>query len=484
MLPTVGARPSPSSRAECHLPAPQTAGRGCRTLQRQGPVTVSTPSGRAAPITSQGRGISGARRLDQNRPLLKSTTDRVEDHARNPGTTTVWIPVRVGFGTGDRDRHPLPKDVSRDGDLVGPTRMNQGICLDRSRESTDQQGRTLLASPDQQNVAGVWVGRARFGVQVITVVPHGHETQISHRSESGGSCADDHTAHTPGQREELPIARGRPSIGPQRHVMIGTQHLTKGSIDTIHIAAVGHADQYPSSTGVRRCSGLSQHRRPVIPGGGGPDGTRSAAVGKVRQERCALLCVAPGHLSGGKGRTLGRHDGRGFCLSPRMPRRNGQTEHVRPGPGVASGDLPSQFHDLRSQNRLGTHNPAQRCQLPAMRRGGCPANYVAGHIASGKPNLHPGARTRGLAHRRRHGVVELAIEVRQGHVDQDPGNRIRPSEGLGYSGRLGLCSPSRRARQTRQLQVWSGSFGRHRGIPISPVRQPGVKTPASGPRDL
>jgi hypothetical protein len=151
-----------------------------------------------------------------------------------------------------------------------------------------------------------------------------------------------------------------------------------------------------------------------------------------------------------------------------VPRRDGEPQDVGAGAGVPLGELAGQGGDLRVQDRLGADDPTQRDEPAGVVALSAPSEHEPVDVLAGEADLHPRAGDGGLGHRRWDGVVEGAIEVREGHVDQHPRHRVdgrrRGLGRLARSGRPGFRlgglhrRPSHARQQLRVLVV--GGHGR------------------------
>ena len=194
---------------------------------------------------------------------------------RHPGGPGQRIPGQ-GVLVGARDRHgdPGPQLLAGRGEQVRPARADQLLGLDAHGEAPDQRGRPLALGPQQQRLAGVWVGRPRLGVQVVAVVPDHHEAEAGDRRERRRAGADHHPSPTAGDGEEVAVALGGTGVRGEHDVLVGTEHRGQRRVDPRDVLAVGHDHQGAATARERRGNGVRDQGRPVGAGRGAPDRTR------------------------------------------------------------------------------------------------------------------------------------------------------------------------------------------------------------------
>jgi hypothetical protein len=379
-------------------------------------------------------------------------------HPGGPGER-VAVQVAVG-GTGHRDRDPVAQQRARGRQLAGPAGAQEVGRLDGTGEPADQGGRGLALGAQQQGLAGVRVRRARLGVQVVPVIPDGHQAQVVDRGEAGGAGADDDLPGPPADRQEVAVAPGRADVGGERDVVAGAEHPGEGPVDPVDVLAVRHADQAAPPRGQRGGRGVREQQRPVRAGGGTPDGPGSTSLGQVGEEGGRGVVPAPGVLGGGRvpGCALGGGS-RGLLLGRRVPRRHRQPEHVGPRAGVPVGEVGAQGSDHGTQDGLRAHDPTQEGEPARVVGLGSAPDHEAVDVLAGEAHLHPGSRSRRLGHGRRNGVVEGPVEVGERDVDEHARHRVdRGDLGLGRLLRpggpgLGLGRLHGRPDHPRQ-QLW------------------------------
>ncbi len=117
-----------------------------------------------------------------------------------------------------------------------------------------------------------------------------------------------------------------------------------------------------------------------------------------------------------------------------MPRRDRGAQHVGQGARVPVGDGPRERQHLGREHRVGRHDPLQPGQRTLGVRARRPGDDPPVDLLAGEADAHPYAGLRGKTHRRGHGVVEGAVQVRQRDVHHDLGHRVglgQPFRGLG-----------------------------------------------------
>ena len=314
--------------------------------------------------------------------------------------------------------------------------------------ATEERRRPLLLGADEEHLAGVRVGRAGLGVEVVAVVPQHHEPEVVHGREGGGAGADDDPSRSAGHGQEVAVARRRAAVGGQADVVPLPQPVSQGGVDPGDVTPVRDADERAPPGGVRRRHGLGDHRGPVVAGGGRPHRARRSAGGEVAEVGVGVRDLRPGRGRLDR-RRLGCALGRDL-LRGRVAGRHGEAEHVGPRAGVPPGQGLAQLDDLRRQHRLGAHHAPQRLEGAGVVGVARALDDVAVDVLAGEAHLDPRARDRGLRHRRRDGVVERPVEVGQRDVDEHP----RDGVGLGGLPRPLPCAagwrppwPWRRRRQ-------------------------------------
>ena len=199
------------------------------------------------------------------------------------------------------------------------------------------------------------------------------------------------------------------------------QHGARGRFQAVEVLAVGDDDERAPAGRQRGPAQLGQPGRPVLARQRGPDGAGGPALGQGAQQRRAGRVAGeagrvrrPGQRVGGRRRALLR-------VGP--ARRHRQAEDVAHRPGVAVGDRAQQPGHLRGEHRLAGRHVGERQQLAGEL--GRPARLQDEPVdeLAAEPDAHPAAGLHGVGELLRHAVVERPVQVRQGHVDDDPGHR-------------------------------------------------------------
>ncbi len=107
---------------------------------------------------------------------------------------------------------------------------------------TDDGGGVRKMGAQHQHLADVRVRRPRLRVQVVTVVPDDHETEVVHRRESGGAGTDDRADHTPAGQQEAPVTLGRTEIGGENDVAVRPEPGLQRGVDPSHVTPIGDDD--------------------------------------------------------------------------------------------------------------------------------------------------------------------------------------------------------------------------------------------------
>ena len=344
--------------------------------QRGGAAARGMASGPGRP--SSGRRCGSARRPAPRRtrargvctstgPVFSASPTTSCTSGGHPGAAGERVARELGVaGPGDPHGDPVAQPLARHGQLVGPAGAEQVVGLDRAGEPAQQRGGALTLGAQQQRLAGVRVRRPRLGVQVVTVVPDHHQTQVVHGREGRRTGADHDPASTAGDGQEVAVAPGRARLRGQRR-RAGPSPSTAVSARSTRatsLASGTHSSDAAARAGVRRRGGVGEQHRPVRPRAVPP--TRPAGSPAARRRRYAsgLRVLRPRGLGRGRRRTAGGSAaGAGSAaLGGGVPRRHREAQHVAAGAGVARGHVAGQRRHAGAEHRLGADHPAQRGQ--------------------------------------------------------------------------------------------------------------------------
>ncbi len=251
-------------------------------------------------------------------------------------------------------------------------------------------------------------------MQIVPVVPDDDQAEVADRREHGGAGAH-HDLHGPaadGQESAVPF--GRAEVGAQRDTARRAGDIPHCGHDTVDVPMIGHDDQGTPVGSDCGGHGRGHHRRPGRPGKCPPHRSGAATGGQVAQQPFALGVLRPGasrHVSGRHVSNWHVSSWRRLLLHPGVPGRDGETEHVGEGPGVAVGHRPSQFRDLRREDRLRRHHAGQERERAGVVRPLAPAQDEPVDEPTGEADPDPRAGNGCLRPLRRHQVVEQPIQV-------------------------------------------------------------------------
>ena len=278
--------------------------------------------------------------------------------------------------------------------------------------------------PQHEHVAGVRVGRARFVVEVVAVVPDGQQAEVGDRRVGRGAGADDRADRAALDRQPPPVALGRPEVGRQRDVRARAERGGDGGVEAGEVAGVGD-DRDRASPGRRPRSGSPRPAGPASPRPAAPTTPRAPA----RPSPTAARNAAPGAVAAEAVRSAARPVGaarveRGGSRRARAAtarRAARRRRSCRP-----TGRRPRGTARRSRRSAPARRRPRARCR-PACRRGRCrraararrrrPAGRRSAP-APASPACTSASSVLG------HLVVERPVEVRQRDVDEQPGHRV------------------------------------------------------------
>ena len=205
------------------------------------------------------------------------------------------------------------------------------------------------------------------------------------------------------------------------------------------VAAAASASRSAHDSPGRACHTACAARPPAsASSSAGPRGYRPQPVaGSAGGSRARLRVAA------GLGRRLGLHPG--------VPRRHREPQDVRQHPGIPVGHRAAQGRDLARQHRLGRHHLVHPGQLPRVVGVPDPLQQEAVDQPAGEPHPHPHPGHRHVVEVGGHPVVEGPVQVGEGDVDRDPGDRQgrrraplppRPGRSRHRSSSAGRCGPA------------------------------------------
>ncbi len=321
----------------------------------------------------------------------------------------------------------------------------------------------------REHLPGVRVGRAGLGVQVVTVVPEHHKAEVADRREHRGAGARHDRRLAAQRREPAAVPFGGAEVGGERDV--GGVMAFERLADPREVARVGHDDHHATARARARLRGARDLVRPARPGHGGPGGAgRPAGAERVEEGRPGRVPV-PG--SGvGPARPFGRPVRRdGFRRG--VPLRDRQPQHVGERAGVPVGDGAGQPGDFRRQHRLGRDHSLEVAEPALMLTRLGPVEDEAVCELPGESDTDPHPRARHGVEPLRHQVVEGPVQMGEGDVHGDPGDRIavgrvqrlggfrRPGAPRGLSGHGPVLPDARGYAGPADSRVRPGTGGRN-----------------------
>ncbi|KZX21420.1 hypothetical protein ACH61_01471 [Rathayibacter tanaceti] len=169
-----------------------------------------------------------------------------------------------------RGRHHVRPPSRTRLDLGGEADLDQPFDLHGAGVSEEHEAGTALLLPDEGDVAGVRVGRQRFGEERVAVVPEcdqaeGGRGRVEHRA-----IADD----DPGPRVEA-SDEGRVALGAllpcvEADDRLGRDERGEGELELLLVAVVGHGEDRVAPGGQGIPGQLGESDRPAAhPGTGG-----------------------------------------------------------------------------------------------------------------------------------------------------------------------------------------------------------------------
>ena len=239
-----------------------------------------------------------------------------------------------------------------------PSRSRSSSCASAVRAKPADQRRAVgLLRAGEQHLAGVRVGRARLGVQVVAVVPDRHQAQVGAPARTSRPGCRRPPGPAPRlARQEPPVALGGPERGGERHVPAGPERRGQRGVEPVQVAGVGDDDERAAAGGERGGGGLGDPA-PASPPRAAPPRPRAAARRRrapagSRPARYAAH-RSPAHRASATGaptrrrcrcrrRSPARREGCCRASARACRGRDRQPQHVGEVPGVAVGDRPGQ----------------------------------------------------------------------------------------------------------------------------------------------
>ena len=360
--------------------------------------------------------VPAARHLHQHRPALQGRAGEGERRGGQAGGPGRAVPGEV-LPRGCL--HPRGRGAhrrARGGHGVRDAAGDQVLGGHRAGVPAQDEGRAGQLAAGQSHVAGVRVGRARLGQQVVPVVPTHQQTGVRQRREGGGAGAHHHPRAAQQHAQEGPVAPRRAVVGQELHHGLVGQRRGQGLAHPPHLTGRRDDDQH-AAPGAQAGLGRLDQARLLGARQRGPHRPGALPGPHPAQERLPAGERGPdGELgTGGHARLAGPRGGRllQFAgLGRGVPGRDGQAQHVGQRAGLPAGHGAGQVQDVGVEHRQGADHAAQRGQAPRVLGGGAPFDEEAAVLLPGEAHLHahPGARHR--VEVLRHQVVEEAVQVR------------------------------------------------------------------------
>ncbi|AKG41715.1 primosome assembly protein PriA [Streptomyces xiamenensis] len=176
----------------------------------QRPVAVPAAGRFPAALAGQPGNVPAARHLDEHRAAAQSLAQGLPGERRKPRGAGRRVPRLVRLADRAHLRgglaHRLPVRRQRRGEA----RRHQLGRLHGVGVTAQQQACPLVGGAQQQDIAGVRLGRVVVRVRVVAVVPDRGEAQITDRREHRRPGADDPAHRAAADREPLAV----PLLGP------------------------------------------------------------------------------------------------------------------------------------------------------------------------------------------------------------------------------------------------------------------------------
>ena len=306
-----------------------------------------------AVVARQPGGVADARSLHEHRPVLHGVAQELERLARQPRRPGAGVAGQVAVGvTCEADGDAFADELPGRHHLGGPTGAQEVFRLDAARVGREHGRATGLLGTHQEDLARMGVRRPRLVVEVVAVVPDRHQSEVPDRGERGCASADHHPDRASRDRQERPVALGRPGIG--------------GEHDVPALAEPGRREQRRGGRGRggrarRRALRDRQKRWPRRPRRGGwPSRPRAAPSRPLEAHHCPAPRGAP-RRPGSAWRRPCRASPRSAGRDRRAASRPSRAAVARPVAGRRSGCRRTSRPRLLS-------GPRRRVSAPARRR--------------------------------------------------------------------------------------------------------------------
>ena len=272
-----------------------------------------------------------------------------------PGRGPAAVSSPVGATAGAR----APHASSRSAAISCAQPVSTSSCASAVRaNAADQRRRAGQLGPGEQHLAGVRVGRARLGVQVVAVVPDRDQPEVGDRREHRRPGADDHR-HLAAAGGAGTAGTARPARARRCSATCRPGPSTRGQrrVEPVEVAGVGHHD-HRAAPAVRRVAATASasRRRPVLARQRGP-----APPAARRPSASARRNAAPGRVAPQPPGRSGLDGGRA------RPRRRPRRRRRRSRRGSASAARPRRLAPRPGRGGAGRPAAARRRGVPAYR---------------------------------------------------------------------------------------------------------------------
>ena len=269
--------------------------------------------------------------------------------------------------------------------------------------------RPFLARAQQQDLAGVRVGRTLLDVEVVAVVPADHEAQVVDRRVGGGARAHGDPGGAAEDPQETPVPGGLAVVRSEPCDVPGGEQFQERGLHPVQVPVVGDNDYGAPAGEADGGHGLSDQPRPAA---------RAEALQRVQhgagrlpraqvlQERRPVAVGGPVRgvqprrdrrpwlPAGEEQRRIQPPAGSELLLQPGHPGRNGDAQGVTDRSGVPRGDAAGQFGDGGRQHGHGRNHLVQRHEGVAGVGLRAPLQHVSRQFLAVELHLDPDAGLR------------------------------------------------------------------------------------------